>query len=231
MPPTRSAPSTGRSYDLPYAKTKLKTDSHKVIPVVFDLTEDAGAMAGSSYRYDSPDSDVETIDPPEKTYPDLIKEFTKERDDLRLQYEESQKSHTVERKKGMNTDISASSVPEHVLSSIIQCKVCLFGMDRPYTLSCGHTYCDICLEAILSGASKAHKKLFPQCNSEVTANLFKPIQAVDITTLKQLSAGNRAENRPNYRCPGCRAAMTAPPVRNYDLKAVVEALMQRLVAT
>ncbi|KAI0310307.1 hypothetical protein OF83DRAFT_1178691 [Amylostereum chailletii] len=141
------------------------------------------------------DSDIEIVaTPARKSAWELVKELTKERDDLRSKYEESQQSLALEWEKAKYLPVP--SIPEDVLTGMVKCKSCLLGMYHLFILSCGHSYCDVCLSTIFSDDLKNHKREFPQCDPQVAANLFWPIRAVDFTTLSQLSTSNCAENQP-----------------------------------
>ncbi|KAK7042373.1 RING-type domain-containing protein [Favolaschia claudopus] len=116
--------------------------------------------------------------------------------------------------KRENDELKKKQTLSTDLEEQISCEVCSGTLWAPYILTCGHTFCQHDLENWFSVALKQHRNVYPHYNpnAQQHANVYGFYQ-------QQLQLP-----LPAYTCPKCRDKVSARPIQNFAVKAVVRAV-------
>ncbi|PCH39231.1 hypothetical protein WOLCODRAFT_29436 [Wolfiporia cocos MD-104 SS10] len=126
--------------------------------------------------------------------------------------------------------LAQSQVPISMLEDRIGCEICLLPMWTPYALSCGHTFCQSCLQEWFSTILAHHMHATPGYNhvriAELNAQLREPELHIQMRhgIIALLSSIEAETPSPTYSCPFCRDTVTSRPSEVFALKNVVHAI-------
>ncbi|PCH43913.1 hypothetical protein WOLCODRAFT_138667 [Wolfiporia cocos MD-104 SS10] len=139
-------------------------------------------------------------------------------------------SSSTHRRATSELSAKEPSVPISMLEDHIGCEICLLPMWTPYALSCGHTFCQSCLQDWFSTILAHHMDVTPGYNhiriAELNAQLREPGLHVQMRhrIIALLSSIEAETPSPTYSCPSCRATVTSRPSEVFALKNIVHAI-------
>ncbi|OCH91786.1 hypothetical protein OBBRIDRAFT_505794 [Obba rivulosa] len=118
------------------------------------------------------------------------------------------------------------------LDDHVSCEICTCKMWVPYTLCCGHTFCETCLQDWFSTILAQHMNAHPDYDPRPRAlrayldALRNPgIPAQTRQQIEQAIAAYRARHpAPQYTCPTCRLIIKDRPAEVFALKHVVHSV-------
>ncbi|KAK7689304.1 hypothetical protein QCA50_007095 [Cerrena zonata] len=116
------------------------------------------------------------------------------------------------------------------------CEICTLRMWTPYTLGCGHMFCQSCLQDWFNSILKKHRAE----HSTYEANSRRLAQYRELLCNPRLAAHQRryieeharalqaSMEQPVFTCPTCRVGAKDKPIEIYTLKQVVRAISEAM---
>ncbi|KAF9819176.1 hypothetical protein IEO21_02347 [Rhodonia placenta] len=123
------------------------------------------------------------------------------------------------------------------LEELVTCEICTLKMWAPYTLPCGHTFCQPCLTDWFNTTLAQHITNNPHYNPAVVAALRATLNGPNVpaglrrTYEAQIALLEHQHPPPSYTCPTCRTVCRTKPVEVYTLKSVVRNVADALGET
>ncbi|EPS93076.1 hypothetical protein FOMPIDRAFT_117771 [Fomitopsis schrenkii] len=116
------------------------------------------------------------------------------------------------------------------MEDAISCAICTRVFREPYALSCGHTFCQTCLEAYLDTKLARHIEDYPDFAGQIQelTHYRQVLQQNDEAggmrqqLLGELAAMEAALPRPEFICPACRSRVVSRPSQEIALRHASE---------
>ncbi|CAL1707857.1 unnamed protein product [Somion occarium] len=138
--------------------------------------------------------------------------------------------------------VQAAESQKRLLTALddqLSCEICTLRMWTPYTLGCGHTFCQSCLQDWFGTTLAKHMTEHPEYNAnppQVQQYHFILRQGRIGTQQRRhledlIERTLRSINHPKYTCPTCRVAVKDRPTEVYSLKQVVRTIADTMGET
>jgi len=159
-----------------------------------------------------------------------VKRLEKENSKLRQDSTEARRE-LLELRAARNADRRKLDLDTSQLEDIISCEICALKMWNPYTLGCGHTFCQSCLEDWFSTTLAQHMTAYPN----YTANPPVPAHIrgfpAHVQQQARLQIAHMQPPPPPYTCPTCRQAVKNQPAEAFAMKAMVRTIANAMGET
>ncbi|KAJ4476095.1 hypothetical protein C8J55DRAFT_562137 [Lentinula edodes] len=126
-----------------------------------------------------------------------------------------------------NASSSKDHMPISDVEDSVTCEICTMKIWTPYTLKCGHTYCQSCLQDWFSTTLVQHMAANPNYSVNQPQHPYGADTYAAYPGFAQhhyMHLLGAATPQPHYTCPLCRKQVRNPPVENFNLKKIMRAV-------